>query len=191
MADTFPVGTVYSPCLEYDSATFQDFSQAVTDSGGTITVPEADTTFAVGSAQCTILGPRTSELPENLNNASLILRIVYGDTAFLFTGDGEYEAETELLDTGCDVSCDVLKAGHHGSCTSTGYRLLYEAQPQYAVISCGADNDYGHPHEEVLSRLEDADVTTLRTDEAGTIVFRSDGITLTYQTTNTNDEKGK
>ena len=69
-----------------------------------------------------------------------------------------------------------------GSGTSTGYRLLYEAQPKYAVISCGADNEYGHPHDDTLSRLRDADVTVYRTDLNGTIVCRSDGVDLTFTT---------
>ena len=85
-------------------------------------------------------------------------------------------------DAGEDVRCDVIKAGHHGSRTSTGYRLLYEAQPKYAVISCGADNEYGHPHDDTLSRLRDADVTVYRTDLNGTIVCRSDGVNLTFTT---------
>ena len=102
--------------------------------------------------------------------------------AFLFTGDAEYESETDVLDAGENVRCDVIKAGHHGSRTSTGYRLLYEAQPKYAVISCGADNEYGHPHDDTLSRLRDADVTVYRTDLNGTIVCRSDGVNLTFTT---------
>ena len=69
-----------------------------------------------------------------------------------------------------------------GSGSSTGYRLLYEAQPKYAVISCGADNEYGHPHDDTLSRLRDADVTVYRTDLNGTIVCRSDGVDLTFTT---------
>lgn len=183
VAETFPIGTVYTPCLTYDTVTFADFTQAVTDHGIALTIPETGTTFSLGSAQCTLLGPDTSNLPEDVNDMSLILRVTYGDMAFLFTGDAEHNAETELLDTGWDVSCDVLKVGHHGSYTSTGYRLVYEADPEYAVISCGAGNDYGHPHEETLSRLEDAEVTTLRTDEMGTIVFFTDGSTLNYETT--------
>lgn len=97
-------------------------------------------------------------------------------------GDAEYQSETDVLDAGENVRCDVIKAGHHGSRTSTGYRLLYEAQPRYAVISCGAGNEYGHPHDDTLSRLRDADVTVYRTDLNGTVVCRSDGTNLTFTT---------
>jgi len=182
--ETFPFGTVYSPCTDYDTATFTDFAETIVRQGGTLMVPNPDDTFPLGNATVTILGPRWDRLPENVNDWSIILRVDYGDTAFLFTGDGEYAAESKILDADCNVRCNVLKAGHHGSDTSTGYRLLYEAQPQYAVISCGTDNSYGHPHEPTLSRLRDADVTILRTDTQGTVTFHSDGTKLTYTTQN-------
>lgn len=137
-------------------------------------------TFALGSATVTVLGPQKHY--SDVNDQSLILRVDYGSNAFLFTGDAEYQSETDVLDAGENVRCDVIKAGHHGSRTSTGYRLLYEAQPKYAVISCGAGNEYGHPHDDTLSRLRDADVTVYRTDLNGTVVCRSDGSNLTFTT---------
>lgn len=177
------VDTVYLSCMDYNTKSFRDFLETVAEKGGTLEFPEVDSTFALGGAFLTVLGPRTYHVPNNWNNASIVLRLTYGDTAFLFTGDAEQEEETELLEAGCNVSCDVLKVGHHGSRTSSGYRLLYEAQPAYAVISCGEGNDYGHPHTEALSRLQDAGVSgILRTDLEGTIVFHSDGNNLTYTT---------
>ena len=107
----------------------------------------------------------------------------YGKTSFLFTGDAEYQEENDILDHGADVKCDVFQAGHHGSSTSNSYRLLYEAQPQYAVISCGKGNSYGHPNEEALSRFRDADVTTYCTMDEGNITFYSDGSTVSTQNT--------
>ena len=87
-----------------------------------------------------------------------------------------------MLDAGEDVRCDVIKAGHHGSHTSTGYRLLYEAQPKYAIISCGADNEYGHPHDETIEKLEAMGVEYYRTDLDGNITFTSDGETISVRT---------
>ena len=176
----FPVKTIYSSVTESSNKTFTYFADAAATAGLTIQVPEPDSTFSLGEATVTVLGPRADY--SDVNDQSLVLRVDYGETSFLFTGDAEYDSETDILDAGCDVRCDVLKAGHHGSSTSTGYRLLYEAEPQYCVISCGADNDYGHPHEETLSRLRDADVTVYRTDQNGTVVCFSDGQTLTFTT---------
>jgi competence protein ComEC len=110
----------------------------------------------------------------------LVIKIQYGSTGFLFTGDAEYDEEIEILDAGYDVSCTVLKIGHHGSSSSTSYRWLRSAAPQYAVISVGTGNSYGHPTEATLSRLRDADVITYRTDMQGDIICSSDGTTVTF-----------
>ena len=176
----FPVRTLYSSVTSSSNGAFQRVMRAAETANLAITVPNVGDTFSLGSATVTVLGPQKHY--SDVNNQSLILRVDYGSNAFLFTGDAEYESETDVLDAGEDVRCDVIKAGHHGSRTSTGYRLLYEAQPKYAVISCGADNEYGHPHDDTLSRLRDADVTVYRTDLNGTIVCRSDGVDLTFTT---------
>lgn len=188
VAQTIPIETVFTSCMDYDTKSFRDFVTTATANGAEIQFPEVDSTFLLGSAAVTVLGPRTYDVPETWNDASIVLRLTYGHTAFLFTGDMEQAEETSLLEAGCDVSCDVLKVGHHGSRTSSGYRLLYEAAPSAAVISCGQGNDYGHPHKETISRLQDAGISNiLRTDLMGSIVFHSDGMNLTY-TTEYNDE---
>ena len=124
-----------------------------------------------------ILGINSSSDP---NNSSIVLRIDYGKTSFLFTGDAEREAEQVILNSGTNLSATVLKVGHHGSDTSTTYPFLREIMPQYAVISVGTDNSYGHPTEDTLSRLRDADVTVFRTDLQGDVFCSSDGQTVTF-----------
>ena len=114
------------------------------------------------------------------------MKIIYGDTSFLFTGDAEREEEQEILNAGYDLSATVLKVGHHGSKNSTTYPFLREIMPQYAVISVG-DNSYGHPTEDTLSRLRDADVKVYRTDMQGDIIATSDGKTLTITTKKNSD----
>jgi competence protein ComEC len=114
------------------------------------------------------------------NNTSIVLRIVYGDTSFLFTGDAEREVEQAILNSGTEISSTVLKVGHHGSESSTSYVWLREIMPKYAVISVGDDNSYGHPTEEVLSRLRYAEVKTYRTDLQGDIICVSDGKNVTF-----------
>ena len=116
------------------------------------------------------------------NDDSVVTYLEYKDVNFMFTGDIEADAEKDLIASGADLKADVLKVGHHGSNTSTSYQFLREVSPEYAVISCGADNKYGHPQEETLSKLRDADCTVYRTDLQGDITCVSDGTTLTWST---------
>ena len=174
------VGMVLAPVTEYDSKAFSDFAKYTEQQGLEITIPSPDDTFDLGGARVSVLGPR--EEYEDTNNTSLVLRVDYGETAFLFTGDMERDAEADLLEAVCRLDADVLKVGHHGSSTSSSYVFLREVMPQYAVISAGEGNSYGHPHEEVLSRLYDAQVTVYRTDEQGTVVAFSDGESVQFTT---------
>ena len=176
----YETGAVYAPTTTYASRCFDDFLYYTDQQGLTVTIPSPGDTFPLGDgnrgASVTVLGPVKS-YPDT-NNTSIVLMVQFGDTRFLFTGDMETEAETDMLDHWegrMDWNVDVLKVGHHGSSTSTSYRFLYETDPEYAVISCGKGNSYGHPHKEVVSRLKDAGVPMLRTDELGTIVAVSDG----------------
>lgn len=171
------VKTTYCPVTDYDSKAFQNFKKAVENCGSAITVPNTGDSFTLGDAVCTILAVNTTS---DTNNTSIVLRIVYGDTSFLFTGDAERDTEQAILARGTDVRSTVLKVGHHGSETSTSYLWLREVDPTYAVISVGKGNSYGHPTEAVLSRLRDAEVTTFRTDMQGDITCTSDGKKVTF-----------
>jgi competence protein ComEC len=175
------VGVIFSPVTEYDTRAFSNFIKAAERRNAWLTVPNPPEYFNLGEALVEILGPLTI-LPENPNNSSISLKITYGSTGFLFTGDAEREAERELLDRYSNLSATVYKVGHHGSSTSTSYPFLREVKPQYAVISCGSGNSYGHPHDDTLSRLRDADVTVYRTDMQGDIICYSDGQTVTFTT---------
>lgn len=177
------LGTAYCPTTSYTTKAFKNFVKAVNNHGASITVPSVGDRFTLGSADCHILAVNTDS--GDLNNTSIVLRITYGDTSFLFTGDGEREVEEAILNRGTNVASTVLKVGHHGSDSSTTYRWLREVMPEYAVISVGKDNTYGHPTQEVLSRLRDADVTTFRTDLQGDVICVSDGKNVTF-TTNRN-----
>ena len=172
------VGTAYCPATSYDTKAFGNFVKALDKHGVSITVPSTGDSFTLGSAACTILAVNTDS--SDPNNTSIVLRIVYGDTSFLFTGDAERVVEQAILNRGTNINSTVLKVGHHGSESSTSYVWLREIMPQYAVISVGKDNSYGHPTEEVLSRLRDAEVKTFRTDLQGDIICISDGKNVTF-----------
>jgi len=162
-----------APVREASNRPFSKFVQAAEQQGVSIEVPEPDDTFPLGDATVEVLGPR--EDYDETNNTSLVLRLTYGDTRFLLTGDMESDAEQDLLDAGCDVSADLLKVGHHGSSSSSSHRFLEAVAPEYAVISCEQGNDYGHPHDETLQALSDAAVKLYRTDMQGDILAESDG----------------
>ena len=178
-------GTVLSPVLDYNSKVFRNFAAKAEERAGGLTVPVAGQVFSLGAASVTVVGPLKSY--DETNDTSIVLRIVYGKTSFLFTGDMESSAEADLLDAGVTLKSTVLKVGHHGSSTSTSYRFLREVSPTYGVISVGVDNQYNHPNEDVLSRLRDADVVLYRTDMQGDIVCTSDGETVTFYTAKENN----
>ena len=174
----YPTGQILSPTRTYSSACFDDFLYYADQQDIAITIPDPGDSFSLGNAEVTVLGPVKSYADPN--NTSIVVKVEFGDTSFLFTGDMEKDAETDMLDHGMDVSADVLKVGHHGSSTSTSYRFLYEVDPEYAVISVGKDNTYGHPHRETVAILGDAGVPMLRTDELGAILAVSNGSEIIF-----------
>ena len=176
----YETGNVWCPVQEYDSKCFRDFVKYANQQELELIYPAPGSRYALGSATVTVLGP--VEDYTDTNNTSIVLKVTYGETSFLFTGDAESEAEKGILAAGYDVSATVLKVGHHGSETSSCYQWIRAVAPKYAVISVGTGNSYGHPHEEPLSRFRDADAIVYRTDLQGHIVCQSDGKTVAFTT---------
>ena len=139
----FPAEHVWSSTTEYGTRAFSNFLKYAGEQGKQVELPSAGDTFQLGGAEVTVLGPLRDY--ENNNENSIVLRVDYGDTSFLFTGDMGVTAEDELVESGAKLDATVLKVGHHGSAGSTGYVFLREVMPEYGVISVGADNSYGHP----------------------------------------------
>ena len=128
-----------------------------------------------------ILHPNKSFLklfPRDVNNNSVVLKIVYGNTSFLFTGDIEKEAESVLSNYGALLKSDILKVAHHGSNTSTTQQMLELIRPKIAVISLGKNNRFNFPKEAILERLREFDIDVIRTDLNGAVIFRSNGIKI-------------
>ena len=176
----FPAEHVWSSTAEYGTKAFSNFVKYANEQGRAIEIPSPGDTFTLGEAEITVLGPLRDY--ENNNENSIVLRVDYGETSFLFTGDMGITAEDELVESGARLDATVLKVGHHGSAGSTGYVFLREVMPDYAVISVGTDNSYGHPTEAALSRLRDADAQVFRTDLQGVIHAVSDGRNVTFET---------
>ena len=172
------VDVLYTPVLEYETRAFNSMIHYAHEHDTTILVPELGDTFYIGPTLVEILPPVQEY--RDYNDMSIVVRITYGETTFLFTGDIGWDAERDLVEAGIDLSADVLKVGHHGSNTSSSYMFLREVMPSYAVISVGAGNIYDHPDEETLSRLQDVGAEIYRTDVMGTIECVSDGKEVTF-----------
>ena len=166
------IGQVYMPNVSTTTKTYEKLLESIQQKGLKIKSAKAGMNIVEESdLRVDILAPVKIDEDE-LNNCSIIIKITYGYDSYLFIGD----AEKEELDTvSSDMSADVLKVGHHGSRTSTTEKFLEQVNPKYAVISCGEDNDYGHPHKETIDLLKMLDVEYYRTDIEGTITITSDG----------------
>ena len=183
----YPTAQVFAPTKTYSSKVFDDFLYYVDQQRLEVTLPAPGDTLTLGQAELEILGPVKTYA--ETNDTSIVVKLEYGTTSFLFTGDMEVEAENDMLDyweDRMDWNVDVLKVGHHGSTTSSGYRFIYETDPEYAIISVGEGNTYGHPHDEIIDRYGDAGVPVFRTDELGTVLAVSDGseIVITWENKN-------
>ncbi|MDW2800455.1 ComEC/Rec2 family competence protein [Clostridium boliviensis] len=173
----FEVANVILPQKEHTTRTYERLLDAIEDRNCKITIPKAGESYSLGAASFQIISPNR-DYDDNLNNWSIGIRFVFGETSFVLCGDAEKEAEEDMLSGGLALNADVLKVSHHGSSTSSSPEFINAVSPRYAVISCGRNNDYGHPHKETLDLLKKQGIKVLRTDQLGTIVIESNGTDL-------------
>ena len=179
----FEIGALYMPLLPDDQVPATSGYEALLRAMSQKSLPatrlmEGTSIPCPAAMTLEALAPDPNALWDEVNDYSGVLRLTWGSTVFLFMGDAEKPVEQVLLYSGHELSADVLKVGHHGSSSSTSAGFLEAVRPGIAVISCGRDNQYGHPHREVRSLLEDRGVETYRTDLQQTILITSDGTTL-------------
>lgn len=177
----FDCGTVFLPEEEKDTITYRDVIDAMKYKGYKKTVPSVGDTYTLGGAEFTIIGP--PENAEDSNDNSIALILTHGENRFYFEGDASEKEEAAILAAGIEMDADVYMAGHHGSKTSSSDDVLDAVNPEFAVISVGEGNSYGHPHAEILNKLRSRGVQVYRTDEQGTIVAESDGKTIAFNCT--------
>lgn len=178
--EEFEIGAVILPGKEHTTKTYERLLTAIEGKGLKITVPRAGDQFAIGSSSFQILSPGR-DYEEDLNNWSVGLRLDYQDTSFVLCGDAEKTAEADMCASGLDLKADVLKLSHHGSGTSSSQEFMDQVDPEYGVISCGKNNDYGHPHKETMELLQSRGVKVYRTDLQGTIRAVSDGKKVVFE----------
>jgi competence protein ComEC len=173
------IGSIYMPKVTANTKIFEDLLLAIKAKDYKINTAKAGVDLIdTNTTKLTILAPSESSYDE-LNNYSAVVKLTYLNTSFLFMGDAESISEKEILKNSFDIKSDVIKIGHHGGRTSTTRDFLEKAAPKYAVISVGKDNDYGHPHQETLEKLNNMKLKIYRTDEQGTIIASSDGKSIT------------
>lgn len=181
------VGTVVLPRSDTWDDGYASLLGAVSKSGASVLFAVPGLEFSLGDARFTVLAPLDQYGEEN--DRSAVIRMDFGKTSALFTGDAEQLSEADQLreyagrDGGL-LNTDILKVGHHGSSTSSSYPYLWAVSPEYAVISCGKNNSYGHPAADVIKRLETIGAKILRTDRLGTVRIVTDGKTITVSSDN-------
>ena len=176
--ESFEVENIYmkrpTTGTEPTSSVYINLLRKIKEQGKTVHSVKPQDSFGCGSFEITVLGPVDDY--KDLNDQSVVLRAIYGEVSFLFTGDQEIVAEEDLIKRyGIDLKSTVLKVGHHGSSTSSGADFLKVVDPEYAVISCGEGNSYGHPHRETIERFNEMGIRFFRTDQQGTVSFYTDG----------------
>lgn len=171
----YEVKSVLFSAVDFSSGAYDEFLHEINEQEIDFWVAEKDEDFRFNSMILDVVYPLnqiSGEQFENFNNSSLALRIIYDDVKILLSGDLELEAEKELISSGVDIRADILKAGHHGSKTSSSLSFLRKIQAKVVVIQVGKNNKFGHPHEESLRRFEKAGIQKIyRNDLDGRIEF--------------------
>lgn len=170
----FEIGKVYLPNKTNNTAIFEELLNEIKNHNLKITEAKAGLNIIDDrDLRFTIMAPSMEY--SSINDSSIVTKIVYKDFSTIITGDAEKESESNMVKEGYNLKANILRVGHHGSSTSTTEEFLNKVNPDYAVISLGKDNTYGHPHREIITALESRDIITLRTDILGNIVFKTDG----------------
>ena len=187
---TMPCDFLIAPSYAGKGDLYESLAASALSNGCTIIHGKSGMEFEVGGADVEIIGPTRLDYPSD-NNRSLCFRIGYGENHFLICGDAEQDAELDMVSSGAEMGSDVYVVNHHGSSTSSMNDFLDAVDPEYAIISCGRDNGYGHPAMEALQRLQNHGVAIYRTDEQGTIIAHSDGYDLWFDQVASDDWVGR
>jgi len=179
--DNFSIEHFFMPDAITTTKTFEDVLDALDSKKITYETPETDSTFTLADSKFKVLYIGTDK--KDLNDTSIVLKMTYKETSYLFMGDATNNVEKEILDK--DLKSTVLKVGHHGSQYSSNAHFLKKVSPTYAIIQVGKNNNNGHPKKVVLDKLNALGTKIYRTDEDGTIILTSDGENINFETIKT------
>lgn len=176
--DNFKINKFYAPKVQENTPCFSSMIKSLKNKNLKInTLKASDEMYLSDDLKCTILAPQCSTY-KSLNNYSIVMKIEYKSTSFLFTGDAENISESEILSKNSNIKSNILKLGHHGSNTSSTEIFLKKVSPQLAIASCGKNNPFNHPSIKVIKRLKKENINLLRTDIDGDIIIYSNGTNL-------------
>ena len=182
--NNFELDKFYMPDVITTTKTFEDVLDALLKKQKAFDTPKIGDKFKLNDLEFEVLYLGTDK--SDLNDTSIVLKLTYKNTTYLFMGDATSKVEKILINEGKNLSSDVLKVGHHGSQYSSTTTFLKKVNPSYAVIQVGQDNEYDHPKQVTLDKLNKLNTLTYRTDEQGTIILTSDGENITFETIKTN-----
>ncbi|MBQ6624399.1 MAG: MBL fold metallo-hydrolase [Clostridia bacterium] len=178
VVDNFEIGKFYTSELDErdipTSMAYENLLNSLDRKEVDSSYIEYGDSFELGEIRCEVLAP-VETIVGNLNSMSVVLKLTYKDFSVLITGDAEKDEEKSILKTGCNLESDILKVGHHASISSSSIDFLEAVNPKYAVISCGKDNKYSHPHKKTLDKLDNLSIEYFRIDEISTVIFSYDG----------------
>ncbi|ENK0839544.1 MBL fold metallo-hydrolase [Clostridium botulinum] len=173
--DEFEIGNFYAPKKTANTKIFKDMILQLKKKNLKINVAKKGISLDLSNdSSLDFLAP-VKDNYENTNDYSAVIKLTHGNAKFLFTGDAEKASEKDILNSNVDLSSNVLKVGHHGSHSSSSKEFLDKVNPKMAIISCGKNNDYGHPHKETMKELNKRNIEVYRTDIDGNILLTSDG----------------
>lgn len=174
----FEVDTVINPDYKADTKIYQSYQTALKENGANVDFPSVGDTYTLGEATITVLAPAKDYGDPNEN--SVAMKIQCGQFTCIVTGDAESASETDMLNSGIDLNVDLYVVGHHGSASSSSEAFVKAISPDYAFLSVGADNDYGHPSDKAMATLAKHNVNVYRTDVDGVVTCYSDGMRYTF-----------
>lgn len=180
----FDIGKIYMPKKTANTQIFESLLKEIKNKDLKITEARSGMDIVDDvNLKLSIVAPDGASY-EKINDYSIANKLKYKNISFLFTGDAERKSEISMINSKVDLKADILKVGHHGSNTSSTEEFLDNISPRYAIISCEEQNSYGHPHREVIERLNKRKIKILRTDEMGTIILETDGKSANFDSKN-------